>query len=87
MALATAAAAPQTGPSPIPFAPYGPSGAGTSTMIVSKVGTALGGRHRVIEERAGQQLPVLVVDHRLVERPAETLRRAAVELALDDRPG
>ena len=41
MALATAAAAPQTGPSPIPFAPYGPSGAGTSTMIVSKVGTAV----------------------------------------------
>ena len=54
-------------------------------MIVSKVGTAVGGLHRVVEERAGQQLAVLVVDHRLVERPAEALRRAAVELALDDR--
>ena len=41
IALATAAAAPHTGPSPIPYAPDGPSGAGTSTMIDSKVGTAL----------------------------------------------
>ena len=38
MALATAAAAPQTGPSPMPRAPYGPSADGTSTMIVSKAG-------------------------------------------------
>lgn len=34
-ALATAAAAAMTGASPIPFAPKGPSGAGTSTMLSS----------------------------------------------------
>ena len=54
-------------------------------MIVSKVGTAGGRLHGVIEERPGQQLAGLVVDHRLVERPAQALRGAAVELALDDR--
>jgi len=34
-AFATAAGAPTTGASPIPFAPDGPSGAGTSTMSVT----------------------------------------------------
>jgi hypothetical protein len=38
-AFATAAGAPTTGASPIPFAPNGPSGAGTSTMRVSISGT------------------------------------------------
>ena len=35
MAMATAGPAAMTGASPMPFAPNGPSGAGTSTMIVS----------------------------------------------------
>jgi len=39
MALATAAAVAITGASPIPFAPNGPSGAGTST-ISSSIGGA-----------------------------------------------
>ena len=34
-------------------------------------------------KRAGQQLAVLVVDHRLVQAPADALHRAAVDLALD----
>ena len=40
--------------------------------------------HRVVHERAGQQLAVLVVDERLVERPAEALGGAAPHLALDE---
>ena len=39
MALATAAGTPTTGGSPTPFAPKGPSGAGTSTISVSIGGT------------------------------------------------
>ena len=73
MALATAAAAPQTGPSPTPFAPYGPSGAGTSTMIVSMTGMSGAQRQRVVQERAGQQLAARRRDHRLEQRPADTL--------------
>ena len=46
---------------------------------------AVGGRDRVVEERARQQLAVLVVDELLVERPADRLRRAAAHLALDER--
>ena len=40
IAFATAAAAPHTGPSPMPRAPYGPSADGTSTMMVSNAGTS-----------------------------------------------
>ena len=39
IALAIAAGTPQTGGSPMPLAPNGPSGAGTSTISVSIGGT------------------------------------------------
>src|SRR6266545_2189693 len=39
--------------------------------------------HVIIHKRTGQQLAVLVVDHRLVQPPADTLDHAAVNLALD----
>src|SRR3984885_3375273 len=39
IAFATAPATPITGASPTPFAPYGPSGVGTSTISVSIAGT------------------------------------------------
>ena len=41
--------------------------------------------HRVLDERAGAQLAVLVVGELLEQRPADALRGAAVHLALDER--
>ena len=40
IALATAAGPPTTGASPMPLAPKGPCGEGTSTMRVSMVGSS-----------------------------------------------
>ena len=44
-----------------------------------------GGRQRVVDERAGDQLAVVVVDELLEQRPAETLGGAAAHLPLDER--
>ena len=41
-------------------------------------------RHRVVHERSGQQLAVVVVDGLLDHRLADALRQAAVDLSLDD---
>ena len=43
-----------------------------------------GARHRVVHERAGEQLAFVVVDRMLHQRLADALHHAAVELALDD---
>ena len=43
-----------------------------------------GARQRVVHERAGQQLPVLVVDGLLDHRLADALRQPAVDLPFDD---
>ena len=85
IALATAPGTPTTGASPTPLAPYGPSGTGTSTISVSIEGTIDGRRHRVVDERAGGELAVAVVDELLEQRPAESLGGAAAHLALDQR--
>ena len=84
MAFAIAGAAAITGASPMPFAPNGPSGAGTSTISVSISG-ALGDGDRVVEERAGLELPVVVVRQLLEEGPADALRRASPHLSFDER--
>ena len=44
-----------------------------------------GARQRVVHERAGQQLPVVVVDGLLDHRLADALRQPAVNLPLDDQ--
>ena len=74
-----------TGASPMPFAPNGPSGAGTSTISVSMSGTRSAVRDRVVEERAGQEPAGVVVHELLEERPADRLGGAAAHLALDER--
>ena len=44
----------------------------------------IGARHAVVHERAGDELAVLVIDRALVQRLADTVGDAAVNLALDD---
>ena len=85
IALAIAAGTPQTGGSPMPLAPNGPSGAGTSTIRVSIGGTWSVLGQRVLGEGAALELAVLVVVELLEQRPADALRGAAVHLALDQR--
>src|SRR3954451_18490686 len=90
MALATAAAVAITGASPIPFAPNGPSGAGTSPISSSIGGTppaarVAGPRNRRGSKGAGARLPELVGGDFLEGRPAEAVRRPAEELPLDER--
>ena len=84
IALATAAG-PGDGASPMPLAPNGPSGAGTSTMSVSMIRDHGRPRERVVQERARQQLALVVVDVLLEQRPADALAAAAAHLALDQR--
>ena len=71
--------------SPTPLAPSGLTGVGVtvlSQLEAREVGRA---RHRVVHERAGDELAVLVVDDLFDHRLADALRQAAVNLALDDQ--
>ena len=70
--------------SPAPLMPSGFSGDGVSRWSISIVGHLGDVRHQEVHERRVEQLPVLVVGHPLVERAADALRDAAVDLALDD---
>ena len=47
-------------------------------------GTVVRARHRVVHERAGHELALLVIDRVLHQRLADALRHAALHLALDD---
>ena len=58
---------------------------GVTTVLDLEDRQVVGARHRVVHERAGQQLArCLVVDAALEHRLADALREAAVHLALDD---
>ena len=59
----------------MPFAPNGPVGSGHLDDERLDLGHALRVRDRVVEERARQEAPVLVVVELLEERPADALRR------------
>ena len=85
MPLAIAAGTPQTGGSPTPLAPNGPSGAGTSTSSVS-----IGGTWSVLGSAYSANVPpcswpFVGVGELLEQRPADALSGAAVHLALDER--
>ncbi len=69
----------------MPFAPNGPSGAGNLDDQRLDLGDALRVRDRVVEERARQQVAVLVVVELLEERPAHALRRPTSHLTFDER--
>src|SRR6185436_5549642 len=51
-------------------------------LLDGEGGDVLGARHRVVHQRAGQQLAVAVVDDGLHERLAQALGQAAVQLPL-----
>ena len=83
IALATAAIGGTIGTSPTPRAPNGWRGFGVldhDRLDHRQVG---GDRHAVVEEARVIEAPVLVVDVFLVERPADALGHAALDLALD----
>ena len=85
MAAANTAADGITPASPAPLMPSGLSGDGVSRWSMSIVVGDLGDvGHQEVHERRVQQLAGLVVGHPLVERAADALRDAAVDLALDD---
>ena len=71
--------------SPAPLMPNGFSGDGVSRWSISMRARHLGRvRHQEVHERGVEQLARLVVLHPLVERAADALGDAAVDLALDD---
>src|SRR3989337_1960995 len=55
---------------------------GRAGLLDQDVRHLVGARNRVVHERAGQELAVTVVDHRLEERLPQPLGEAAVKLAL-----
>ena len=85
MAAANTAADGITPASPAPLMPSGLSGDGVSRWSMSiDVGHLGDVGHQEVHERRVEQLAGLVVGHPLVERAADALRDAAVDLALDD---
>ena len=83
MALATAAMGGTMGVSPTPRTPVGMARVRhlhDHRVDHRQVG---GDGHAIVEEARVLQLAVGAVDVLLVERPADALRRAALELALD----
>ena len=84
-AFAIAAAPAMTGASPMPFAPSGPSGAGTSTSVVPMRPMSSTRGKRIVQERAAQELSALVVDERLERRPAHRLGGRTLLLSRDER--
>ena len=83
-ALTTAAVAAIVPASPMPLTPSGFVGDGVTVRAEVEVRHLGGARDHVVDERAGQDLPVVVVDRLLVQRLRDRLRDAAVHLALDD---
>ncbi len=85
IAAANTAADGITPASPAPLMPSGLSGDGVSRWSISiDVGHLGDVRHQEVHERRVEQLAGLVVGHPLVQRAADALRHAAVDLALDD---
>ena len=82
-ALAAVGVEPIVAASPMPLAPSGLIGVVVVVWCVSKVGKAVRLRQRVVVERAGQQLAVVVVVQLFPERLADALRQPAVDLAGD----
>ena len=66
------------------FTPSGWCGDGVTVESTSMSRQHVGARHRVVEQRAGDSCPLLVVDRFFPERLADALHDAAVHLAFDD---
>ena len=73
--------------SPTPFAPSGFTGVGVTVLCELEAREVDRARHRIVHERAGQQLTVFVVDRFFDHRLADSLGQAAVNLAFDDQSG
>ena len=71
-------------PSPMPLAPLGVNGDGTLDVPGADVRDIERGRGVIVHERRLQQLAVIVVVERLVQRRADPVAGRAVDLALDD---
>ena len=82
-ALVTAGVAAIVPASPTPLTPSELTGDGVSVRSVSKRRQLGRGGQRVVDERAGDQLALLVVDDLLVQRLADRVGDAAVHLAVD----
>ena len=85
-AFTTAGVAPIVPASPTPLTPSGLTGVGVSVLSISSMGIVAAG-NRVVHQRSRDELAVLVVDRVLAQRLAETLRDAAVHLAVDAASG
>ena len=82
-ALVTAALAAIVPASPTPLTPNELTGDGVTVRSVSIARQLGGGGQRVVDERAGDELALLVVVHALVERLADGVHDAAVHLTVD----
>ena len=84
-AFASAAPAAAVPPSPAPLTPIGLSGDGRvlGDQHIDDRGLARG-RQQVVDERAGQQLPVILVGELLQQRPPDALHQSSDDLALDE---
>ena len=87
MALTTAGVEAMVPASPTPLTPSVVGRAGVSVRSVVKCGRSGAAGDEVVDERAGDQVAVVVVDGLLVERLGDALGQAAVDLALDDLTG
>jgi hypothetical protein len=83
-ALTIAGVEPSVPASPTPFAPSGLTGVGVTVLSSSNQGKSVARGMRVVHERPGQELTVLVVDNLLDHRLADSLGEAAVHLPFDD---
>ena len=83
IAFITAGIAPIVPASPTPLTPSGLRSVGVAFSLQFEAAEIVGPRHRVILERAGQQLPALrVVDQVFHQHLAEPLDDAAMDLPL-----
>src|SRR5262245_14922615 len=83
-ALTTAAGEPMEPASPQPLAPSGLWVQGWLSSHSVTNGGRSSARHRVVHERAADELAAAVVGATLEQRLADALGEAAVDLALDD---
>ena len=68
--------------SPMPLTPIGLVGEGVSWNKRWDVRHVLGARHGIVEQRAGQELPVVgIVADLFIERLRDALHHAAMDLA------
>ena len=86
-AFTTAGVDPIVAASPMPFAPSGLRGVGVTVADVAEHRQVLRARHRVVHQRAREQLAVVAVAQVLPQRLRDALREAAVHLARDTRFG